>query len=125
MTITSSVLAGELLDRVFQLQQGLGKHLARGGEDKALVLAEGLAKNTSAVQPEACLVDDKVGDLLGTQTQAAEIHPGEIGAFRFDQSQLGETSSQDIPEEGQVVLQIGPVLPVPLVTVGVGGLRGN
>ena len=70
-------------------------------------------------------MEDEVVEGVGVQPQARAVHPGEIGALRLDEPQLGQAGAQKLPQIVQVAPQIGFALLQPLGAGFIGGLAGD
>lgn len=98
---------------------------ARDGDVEALEACAGCPEDCAIVQPESCLLDEASVQFTGGESEAGEVHPGEIGPLGFDRARPGRFPAEGLLHEDDVVRQVFHQLVEPIGTMSVGGLAGD
>lgn len=61
----------------------------------------------------------------GAAGEAADVYPGEVGAFQWGDGALGEVLGEDAAQVGGVAMEVGEELLKPGFALGVGGDGGG
>ena len=90
-----------------QTSERIGERCARTGDIEALEPIPGRAEDGTVVQPEPGFVHNAAGQLVMGEPVGTEIHPEQIGPFRFHQAGVRQMGGEMVPEEIAVRGNIG------------------